>query len=157
MNGLLRCLLLLTLLGPVGVVRAEVEILEFGDVAQETQYKTLIEELRCLVCQNQNLADSNADLAKDLRHQTYTMVTQGKSNQEIIDYMVTRYGDFVLYRPPLNPLTLLLWLGPFVLLIWGFVILLKFVRRSRQTAQTDLSDADRARAERLLSRQEDQQ
>lgn len=157
MNGLLRSLLLLILLGSVGVIRAEVEVLEFKDAGQEAQYKTLIEELRCLVCQNQNLADSNADLAKDLRHQTYTMVTEGKSNQDIIDYMVTRYGDFVLYRPPLKPMTMLLWVGPFVLLLSGFVILLKFVRRSRQAAQTELSDADRARAERLLSNQEDQQ
>lgn len=156
MNGLLRSLLLLLLLSSVGVIRAEVEILEFEDIGQETQYKTLIQELRCLVCQNQNLADSNADLAKDLRHQTYSMVTQGKSNQDIIDYMVTRYGDFVLYRPPLKPMTMLLWVGPFVLLLFGFVILLKFVRRSRQMAQSELSDADRARAVRLLNTKEEQ-
>ena len=156
MNGLLRSLLLLILLGSVGVVRAEVEILEFEDIGQERQYKALINELRCLVCQNQNLADSNAELARDLRNQTYTMVTQGKSNQEIADYMVTRYGDFVLYRPPLNPMTMLLWVGPFVLLLSGFVILLRLVRRSRQTAQSDLSEADRARAERLLNNQEEQ-
>lgn len=156
MNGLLRSLLLLILLGSVGVIRAEVEILEFEDIGQERQYKALINELRCLVCQNQNLADSNAELARDLRNQTYTMVTQGKSNQEIADYMVTRYGDFVLYRPPLNPMTMLLWVGPFVLLLSGFVILLRLVRRSRQTAQSDLSEADRARAERLLNNQEEQ-
>lgn len=156
MNGLLCSLLLLILLGSVGVIRAEVEILEFEDIGQERQYKTLINELRCLVCQNQNLADSNAELARDLRNQTYTMITQGKSNQEIVDYMVTRYGDFVLYRPPLNPMTMMLWVGPFVLLLSGFVILLRLVRRSRQTAQSDLSEADRARAERLLNNQEEQ-
>lgn len=157
MNTILRRALLVFTIGWATAASAGVEILEFATPAQEEQYKTLIHELRCLVCQNQNLADSNADLAKDLRSQTYSMISQGKSNQEIIDYMVTRYGDFVLYRPPVKPMTLVLWIGPFVLLVIGCVILLNFVRRSRQLAQTELSEADRRRAERLLNEQEDPQ
>ena len=157
MNRILRWALLVFTIGWATAASAGVEILEFATPAQEEQYKTLIHEVRCLVCQNQNLADSNADLAKDLRSQTYSMISQGKSNQEIIDYMVTRYGDFVLYRPPVKPMTLVLWIGPFVLLVIGCVILLNFVRRSRQLAQTELSEADRRRAERLLNEQEDPQ
>ena len=145
-----RQLVLLFVLVCGGTAYAGVDILEFDTPAQEERYKTLIQELRCLVCQNQNLADSNADLAKDLREQTYAMVSEGKSSDEIIDYMVTRYGDFVLYRPPVKPMTLMLWIGPFVLLILGVVLLLRIVRRSRQVAQTDLSAAEQARAEHLL-------
>jgi cytochrome c-type biogenesis protein CcmH len=90
----------------------------------EANYLKLIDELRCLVCQNQNLSGSNADLAKDLRRQTYEMLMQGKSPDQVAQYMVDRYGDFVLYRPRLKSSTLLLWLGPFVLLglVLAFVI-----------------------------------
>ncbi len=90
---------------------------DFSNTAQEQQYKQLIEELRCLVCQNQSLADSSADLAQDLRNEIFQMIVDGKSDKEIINFLVARYGDFVLYKPPLNPSTLLLWFGPFILLI----------------------------------------
>ena len=89
---------------------AAVEVHEFDDPVQEARYKKLIAELRCLVCQNQNLADSNAELAQDLRNKTYEMVRAGQSDEDIIGYMVQRYGDFVLYRPPLKATTVLLWL-----------------------------------------------
>lgn len=97
-------------------VHAAIEALQFETPEAEQTYKKMIHELRCLVCQNQNLADSDADLAKDLRHQTYEMVQSGKNEQQIIDYMVERYGEFVLYRPRLRGFTALLWIGPFVLL-----------------------------------------
>ena len=90
---------------------------EFEDSKQEERYKQLVEELRCLVCQNQSLADSNADLAQDFRDEIYKKILEGQSNSEIINYLVTRYGDFVLYKPPVKTKTLFLWFGPFVLLV----------------------------------------
>ncbi len=114
---------------------AEVELLTFDSPQHEQRYKKLIAELRCLVCQNQNLADSNAELASDLREITYNMIQAGSSDDEIINFMVARYGDFVLYRPPVKKNTILLWTGPFIILLIG-VISAVFVirRRKRQTA-----------------------
>jgi len=89
---------------------------------KEAQFEHLLKNVRCLVCQNQDLADSNADLAKDLRLQVYHLVQEGKSDNEIIDYLASRYGDFVLFKPPVKALTLLLWFGPFLFLIFGVVI-----------------------------------
>jgi cytochrome c-type biogenesis protein CcmH len=111
----------------------------------------LAEKLRCLVCQNQSIAESNAELALDLRRQINEQIAAGKSDAEIVDFMVQRYGDFVLYRPPFKASTLLLWLGPLVLLVLGFWVLRR-VLRQRQRADEDrpLSDEDRARAGRLL-------
>ncbi|MEN9774113.1 MAG: hypothetical protein RL322_1183 [Pseudomonadota bacterium] len=97
--------------------------------------KKLSEELRCLVCQNQTLADSNADLAVDLRRQVETMIASGRSDREIRDYMVDRYGDFVLYRPPMQGNTLALWLGPFAMLAGGGLIWWLVQRRSRIAAR----------------------
>ena len=94
----------------------------FDSVKKEAQFNYLLKELRCLVCQNQDLADSNADLAKDLRAQVYQLVKEGKSDTEISDYMTARYGDFILFKPPVKAVTLLLWFGPFLFLLLGFVI-----------------------------------
>ena len=105
--------------------------LEFADPQQQRRYRTLLEELRCLVCQNQTLADSHAELAQDLRSQIYDMVDEGQSNQIIIDYLVERYGNFVLYRPPLNPNTLLLWFGPFLLLVLALVAVYRFISSAK--------------------------
>ena len=106
-------------------------------------------ELRCLVCQNQTIADSNAPLALDLRNQIRDQLKGGSSERDVLDYMVARYGDFVLYRPPLKASTLLLWLGPFLLLAIGAWLLIRRLRRQR-AAEPALSDAERARAARLL-------
>lgn len=93
------------------------------DSAQkEAQFNHLLKDLRCLVCQNQDLADSNAELAKDLRNQVYLMVKEGKSDSEISDYLTARYGDFILFNPPVKAVTLLLWFGPILFLLLGFVI-----------------------------------
>ncbi len=133
-----QCLILIALtswlLVPVNGI-AEVELLEFDSPQHEQRYKKLIAELRCLVCQNQNLADSNAELAQDLRSITYNMIHDGSEDDEIVDFMVARYGDFVLYRPPFKTTTLLLWIGPFIILLIG-VLSAVFVirRRKRQTA-----------------------
>ncbi len=106
-----------------------------GVQAQETaspeRLKRLSEELRCLVCQNQTLADSNADLAVDLKRQIETLLAQGQSDNQIRDYMVARYGDFVLYRPPLQGNTLLLWIGPFAMLAGGGLLWWLIQRRNR--------------------------
>lgn len=108
----------------------------FDDPEKEIIYKNLINELRCLVCQNQTLADSNADLAVDLRQKTYDMIKDGRSKDDVIDYMVQRYGGFILYNPPLNKMTWLLWIGPFVIL-GGAIIALIFYIRGRNTPKND--------------------
>ncbi len=119
------------------------------DPALERRVTGLAHELRCLVCQNQTLADSNAPLALDLRNQIRSQLAAGKSEREVIDFMVARYGDFVLYRPPLKASTLLLWAGPFAFLVLGFYLLMRMLRR-RRAAEPELSEADRARAAKLL-------
>ncbi len=106
-------------------------------------------ELRCLVCQNQSIADSNADLAVDLRRQIREQLGSGRSEGEVRDYMVQRYGDFVLYRPPLKASTLLLWGGPLLLLALGVVLLVRRIRSAGRQA-APLSDGERARAASLL-------
>jgi cytochrome c-type biogenesis protein CcmH len=115
----------------------------------DKRVSALANELRCLVCQNQTLADSNAPLAVDLRNQIREQLNAGKSEGEVREFMVARYGDFVLYRPPLKASTLALWIGPFVLLLAGFWILVRRIRKPRP-APPELSDAERARAAKLL-------
>ena len=107
-----------------------------ADVVVETQVQRLSEELRCLVCQNQTLADSHAELAQDLKQEIREMAAKGMSDQAIIDYLVARYGDFVRYRPPLKASTLLLWLGPFALMLIGAIGLVVMLRR-REKMVTD--------------------
>ena len=145
----MRSLLILTfvfLTSAVGPVQARFEVHQFDNPQQEARYKRLIGELRCLVCQNQNLADSNAELAQDLRNKTYEMIRAGKSDSEIIDYMVARYGEFVLYRPAFNQKTVLLWIGPFLILLVGIVVLVRFIRRQRtETVAVTTHDHERAR------------
>ena len=119
------------------------------DPAVEQRLKDLGEELRCLVCQNQTIADSNAPLALDLRNQIRVQVKQGKSDDEIRAYMTERYGDFVLYKPPFKASTAALWLGPFALLFAGIVLLVRRVRRPREP-EPALSAAERERAAKLL-------
>jgi cytochrome c-type biogenesis protein CcmH len=122
-----------------------------SDPALEARVMAIAEELRCLVCQNETIAASHADLAVDLRGQIRVKLAQGQTSQQILDFMVERYGDFVLYRPPLKPLTLLLWLGPFVLLLLAAGVLALNVRRLRRSATGEaLSAAERQRAQQLL-------
>ncbi len=121
------------------------------DPVIEARVQSLSELLRCLVCQNQNLADSHADLAIDLKNQVRDMLKQGQSEKEIIDYMVQRYGDFVLYRPPLKSTTWLLWGGPFVLFGLGLFGLFMHLRRRHKTAAVPLSEGEHGAAVRLLN------
>ena len=121
------------------------------DRVQQKRAVELSEHLRCLVCQNQTIADSNAELAQDLRRQVREQIAQGRSDQEIVAFMVQRYGDFVLYNPPLKPTTLLLWFGPGFLLLIGIAALVRNVRTRRRRAEPPrLSPEERARAGSLL-------
>lgn len=115
----------------------------------EKRVMALAEELRCLVCQNQTLADSHAELAIDLKNQVREKLAAGMSNQEVIDFMVQRYGDFVLYRPPVKASTWVLWFGPFLLLVGGLVALASRLKRPRASSD-DVPDADLRRAAALL-------
>jgi cytochrome c-type biogenesis protein CcmH len=120
------------------------------DPVLEKRVLELSNELRCLVCQNQTIADSNADLAIDLRNQVREQMKRGATNEQIIDYMVERYGDFVLYRPPVKASTLLLWVGPFVLLLIGLFALFYRLSHRPTAAPAELTAAERARAAALL-------
>jgi cytochrome c-type biogenesis protein CcmH len=122
-----------------------------ADPVLEKRVMALAEELRCLVCQNQTLAESNAPLAEDLRNQVRERMRKGESDREVVDFLVERYGDFVLYRPPLKATTVLLWFGPLLLLVGGLAVLLRRVRRRRAAGEAQLSNADRKRAAELLA------
>ncbi|MSQ18346.1 MAG: cytochrome c-type biogenesis protein CcmH [Betaproteobacteria bacterium] len=123
------------------------------DAVGKARAVALAAELRCLVCQNQTIADSHAELAVDLRRQIHVQIAGGKSDAEIVDFMVTRYGDFVLYRPPFKATTAFLWLGPALFVLVGVIVLLRFLRTRRTRAQSDvpLTEAQRKMAAELLA------
>jgi len=121
------------------------------DPVVEQRLLTITGEMRCLVCQNETLADSHADLAEDLRREVREMIKAGKSDQEIMDFMVNRYGDFVRYRPAFKPLTLALWLTPFVLLLLALYAIVRMARASRQEAPQTLDANQRQQAQALLN------
>jgi len=129
---------------------AGVEIRKFSNFDEEQRYNQLIDELRCLVCQNQNLADSNSQLALDLRNRVHTMIVEGKSDQEITDYMVQRYGEFVLYNPPLDPVTAILWVGPFLFLFVGIFFLVFYIKKQVNRSPSVLSNKQHEHAKKLL-------
>jgi cytochrome c-type biogenesis protein CcmH len=135
-----RFLVAMMLLLPLLACGGEAQPLS-EDPAVEARLKALSQELRCLVCQNQTLADSNAPLAEDLRREIRELIAKGLSDKEITDYLVARYGDFVRYRPPLKSQTVLLWAGPFLLLAAGLGTL-ALVLRHRKQAMKDLPDED---------------
>jgi len=121
------------------------------DEAVEKRLVAIAEELRCLVCQNESLAGSRADLAEDLRREVRGLIKQGKTDQEVKDFLVSRYGDFVLYEPPVKPTTWLLWGGPFALLVAGIAVLIAYLRRrGGHLAPAELSEEEKKRAEALL-------
>jgi cytochrome c-type biogenesis protein CcmH len=145
-RGLL--LLLFLVMGSSAVAR--IDTYQFADPQQEVLYLELTQELRCLVCQNQNIADSNAELAKDLRRKTYEMVKKGQDKDQIVDFMVKRYGDFVMYKPPFKASTIILWLGPVIIFVLGLVVLIRIIRRRPTTTEPLLTDEQRRRAEKML-------
>lgn len=138
------------LLGMSGAARADIDVYNFDNDAQEQAFRELTKELRCPKCQNQDIADSNAGLAKDLRDKTYQMVRAGKSKEEVVDYMVARYGNFILYDPPLMASTLILWVGPFAVILIGALVVVRRSRRGPPGNNTDLSEAEQSRLKRLL-------
>jgi cytochrome c-type biogenesis protein CcmH len=130
---------------------AAVDLYPFNSPHQAVIFQQVTQELRCLVCQNQNLADSNAPLAQDLRREIYRLVNQGATQQQIITYVVARYGDFVLFKPRITPLTYLIWFGPFGLLVgslWGLMLFIR--KRQRTTSLLTLSTAEQLRLQTLL-------
>jgi cytochrome c-type biogenesis protein CcmH len=145
----LKHFLLLVIFGLwVAPLQAAIEAYQFDSPEMEADYNQLIDELRCLVCQNQNLSGSDADLARDLRRETYQMLQQGKSQQEVVDFMVARYGDFVLYRPQFQSNTYLLWLGPFLLLVLVLYLVVRRLRAADKPVEVDA--ATMAKAKQLL-------
>ncbi|MDX1594169.1 MAG: cytochrome c-type biogenesis protein [Gammaproteobacteria bacterium] len=146
-------LLLALLLGLAVPGWAAIETFSFDSPEEEARFKELSGQLRCLVCQNQSIGDSNAELAQDLRREVYEMIKAGRTNEEIITFLVDRYGDFVLYKPPMTATTALLWAGPFLLIAVGLFFLIRFIRtRVAATGATEveLSAEERARADALL-------
>ena len=144
----------LGLLSTVVFASATYEAAIADDPVAEKRLQALSKELRCLVCQNESLADSNAELAVDLRREIRGMIRDGRSDNEILDFMVTRYGDFVLYRPPVKGITLLLWAGPILLLLIGILAMRSYLkRRAVEVAVADkpLSADEARRAEALLN------
>jgi len=144
---------LVLMLGCANIAHAAIDAYTFKDDAERARYTELTRELRCPKCQNQDIADSNAPIAADLRKEIYRMLGEGQSNQQIIDFMVDRYGEFVRYKPELNAHTWLLWFGPGGLLLGGVVLIGVIVarRRKQHTPQTDvLSDEERQRLAHLL-------
>jgi cytochrome c-type biogenesis protein CcmH len=136
-------------------LQAAIEAYEFESEQMEEDYNVLISELRCLVCQNQNLSGSNAGLAKDLRKQTYEMLNQGKTPDQVVQYMVDRYGDFVLYRPRVKNDTLLLWFGPFVLLALVLWLVIRVMRKKQKLVPPEADALQRA--QQLLSDNQEKQ
>ncbi len=143
-------LVALLALAPIAASAADAVPTE-KDALYASRAVKLEEQLRCLVCQNQTIAESNAELASDLRRQVREQIAAGKTDEQIVDFMTTRYGDFVLYRPPFKGTTALLWGGPALLLVGGFVVLAGVLRKRRATtAPPTLTDEERERARRLL-------
>ena len=144
---LMLCLLLGAAPTHAGVT---LEAFKFNSKAEEQHFKDLIEELRCLVCQNQSLVDSDAELAHDLRAEVYDMIQAGKNDEEIVTFLVARYGDFVLYNPPVKPSTWLIWFGPFVLLLIAAIVLMRALRRQKNIPATEITSEERARLDAVL-------
>ena len=142
--------LVMALLLTPPVVAAPVVTYEFASEEQEALFNKLSNELRCLVCQNQSIADSNAELATDLREEIYGMLQQGNSEEEIIEFIV-RYGDFVLYNPPMKPMTWLLWFGPAFALLAGFFFVVRIIRRQKKAAVAEMSSEEIERLKALQS------
>ncbi|MBK1694377.1 cytochrome C biogenesis protein [Chromatium weissei] len=160
MKSLISKLVLMTVLltGTLAFHSIQAYTLEqftFDDPAQTEEFHNLIGELRCLVCQNESLAGSQAGVAQDLRKEIYRMMRDGKSRTEVIDFLVARYGDFVLYEPPLKPATYLLWFGPFILVGIGIVLLFRALQRKKAAPEQELTDAEQARLRQLLTKNGD--
>ncbi|VAW65058.1 Cytochrome c heme lyase subunit CcmL [hydrothermal vent metagenome] len=132
------------------VASARFETHVFPSAQAEKDYAVLVQELRCLVCQNQNLADSNAELAQDMRLRVFKMLEEGKNREEVVEFMVSRYGDFVMYRPPIKSSTYLLWFGPLVFFFIAGVVVVFFMQRQKTGVQTEIDEEQQKKAHSLL-------
>ena len=151
MKTVLRSLVVFLITVSINTAWAGIEVREFQNKEQEVLYNQLMFELRCLVCQNENLAASNADLAKDLRDEVFDMITKKNlGEKEVKEFLVARYGDFVLYNPPVKKSTWLLWFGPFIMLAFRLFILLSVTRNNKQKETAELDSAKRAEVRKLL-------
>jgi cytochrome c-type biogenesis protein CcmH len=140
----------------VATAQAAIEVYQFNDAEKTERFKQLTAELRCPKCQNQNIADSNAEIAQDLRTKLQEMLVADKSNDEIVQYMVDRYGDFVLYEPRVDPQTYLLWFGPILLLLIAFFVVFIIVRmRSKRQSNNQLNSSQQEQLNSLLNKQQD--
>jgi len=140
-----------------GSLSADIDVYEFQTEEQRQQYRGLIRELRCPKCQNQDIADSNAPIAKDMRREVHRMIQSGRNHEEIVDFMVERFGEFVSYRPKVMPETYLLWYGPWVLVVIGLLSIVavaraRKARRGNGQDKVKVSDADHQQVETLLKR-----
>ncbi|MBO9489519.1 cytochrome c-type biogenesis protein CcmH [Endozoicomonas sp. G2_1] len=134
-----------------------VDTYQFDNEVLKTRYQALVKELRCPKCQNQNLADSNSQIAIDLRREVYNMLHEGKADKEIVDFMVARYGDFVLYRPKLSKVTYVLWFAPAVLFLLGIIIVIVMVRKRAGNAnKAELSADENQRLAAILEQVNDE-
>lgn len=149
---LLAALWLCSQLAMAAPPAAQVEIYDFKDPVLEQRYQTLTEQLRCLVCQNQNIADSHAELAQDLRRKVYELLTKGDNDEQIVTYMTDRYGDFVLYRPPFKFKTLLLWLAPALAILLGGFGFWRVMKNARQPKE-QLPEAELKSIRNLLDKE----
>lgn len=140
MRVIRKTFMLLLILLPA-MTFAAIDVYQFDSVEHEQRFRGLIEQLRCPKCQNQSISDSDADIAQDMRSQVATMIRDGRSNDEIVGYFTERYGDFVNYKPPVNAQTLILWAGPVIVFIIGFVLVLVQIRRAKMLAESKGEDA----------------
>lgn len=155
--ALLVALSLVTAFSYAPVAQATIDAFEFKNDELRTRYQDLAAVLRCPKCQNQNIIDSDAGIAADLRQQVYRLLNEGYTDEEILDFMVARYGNFVLYEPPMNSLTYLLWFGPFALLLLAGLVVFMLLRGNRKAAQEaqQISEDDRERLNKLLNKHSD--
>ncbi|MBM7334211.1 MAG: cytochrome c-type biogenesis protein [Alcanivorax sp.] len=133
--SLVLCALLLA-----SPLRAAIDLYQFDNTEQQDRFHRLTEELRCPKCQNQSIADSDAEIARDMRERTARMIREGRSDQEVVNFFVDRYGDFVSYRPPVNERTVILWMGPLGLLLLGVLAIVLLVRRASRRAELEEDD-----------------
>jgi len=150
---MIRCFLLLFMLVG-GTAFATIDAYEFRTMEDEERFRQLVAELRCPKCQNQNIADSNAGLAKDIKDRTYLLINEGRSNREITAYMVERYGDFITYRPPMRPVTWFLWFGPFLLALLAAAIIFTIKLRQKSPPVTQVTPEQEAKVQELLKKLE---
>ncbi|MBB1271654.1 cytochrome c-type biogenesis protein [Psychromonas sp. SR45-3] len=148
-NKLLPLLLAACMILFAQASQAAIDTFEFENAQQEKTFHELTKLLRCPKCQNQNIADSNAELAKDLRNKTYELVKQGKSKDQVVDYMVARFGNFVRYDPPVTPATIFLWLGPLLFIIFGLLVLIRQIKKQPAKAN-NLDDQEQQKLQQLL-------